>query len=124
MRKDHIKNKLQAYQVLFNDMKFEIINNDVAIRKPGNDDYLYLTNAEDMSIFYDKLDVFVITYSDKAIISYRYGLDSLGGHSLRATGYAFNLSDEQIRSVIQKSFRKLKHRLNLTRTIERWREGI
>lgn len=120
MHINKVHNTTDAYIALYRDLKFDIHDNIVTIHKPSSEDTVELMNINEYYKFFRMLSEFSITLEDINIITMRYGLDTGQACTLESVGSLYEVSDEQIRSSINKSFRKLKHRLNLTRTINRW----
>lgn len=83
-----------------------------------------LTTLEDKRTFIRYLCEFAIEEEDIQIIHCRYGLDDGRALTFKQIGEQFDVSDEAVRSRLRKAQQKLRHRLNVSRAVDRWFRGI
>lgn len=121
MLKSKIKDRESSYEELIRDL-FKTYDKETQTILINYTDRTYkvtLKSLESKINFIDCLFKFSITDEDKSIISLRYGLYSGKPLTFGQLGEKLNMTDEGCRSKIRRAFRKIKHRLNVIRTIER-----
>ena len=121
MIKSRIKDVESSYDELIEDL-FKNYNRDrqsVYIDYVDRSYEVTFSSLQDKIKFINELFKFSITSEDQNIISLRYGLYSGNPLTFGKLGKQINMTDEGCRSRIRSSFRKIKHRLNVIRVIER-----
>lgn len=121
MIKSRINDVESSYDELIEDL-FKNYNRDrqsVYIEYVDRSYEVIFSSLQDKIKFINELFKFSITSEDQNIISLRYGLYSGNPLTFGKLGKQINMTDEGCRSRIRSSFRKIKHRLNVIRVIER-----
>ncbi len=121
MIKSRINDVESSYDELIEDL-FKNYNRDrqsVYIEYVDRSYEVTFSSLQDKIKFINELFKFSITPEDQNIISLRYGLYSGNPLTFGKLGKQINMTDEGCRSRIRSSFRKIKHRLNVIRVIER-----
>lgn len=121
MIKSRINDVESSYDELIEDL-FKNYNRDrqsVYIEYVDRSYEVTFSSLQDKIKFINELFKFSITSEDQNIISLRYGLYSGNPLTFGKLGKQINMTDEGCRSRIRSSFRKIKHRLNVIRVIER-----
>lgn len=121
MIKSRINDVESSYDELIEDL-FKNYNRDrqsVYIDYVDRSYEVTFSSLQDKIKFINELFKFSITSEDQNIISLRYGLYSGNPLTFGKLGKQINMTDEGCRSRIRSSFRKIKHRLNVIRVIER-----
>ena len=117
MVKSRITTSTDGYLSLYKDLKFEVDNSVVYIPKKDVENMITLRTEDDYKRMLEELSRFTLTPEDINLISLRYGLLNGAAHTLHECGEQLNVTDECVRSRINSSFRKLKHYVNLQRTL-------
>ena len=121
MIKSRITDIESSYDELIEDL-FKTYDRDkqsVYIEYTDRNYNITFSSLQDKIRFIDALFKFSITLEDQYIISLRYGLQSGKPLTFSKLGEKLNMTDEGCRSRIRSSFRRVKHRLNVIRSIER-----
>lgn len=121
MIKSRISNIDDAYDEVLRDL-FTGYDRTKSVLKMIYEDKKYhieFKNTEEKKYFFDILCQFSIPNDVKHIIETRYGLTTGKPLTLKELGNTLNLTDEGVRTKVRSAFRKMRHRINTRRTLER-----
>lgn len=119
--KSRIVNIESSYDELIGDLfkSYDRDNQAIYIEYTDRSYKVNFSSLQDKINFVNELFKFSISLEDQHIVSLRYGLQSGKPLTFGKLGEQLNMTDEGCRNRIRSSFRKIKHRLNVIRVIER-----
>ena len=117
MRKSKINCIEDGYNELFIDL-FNMSHNRISFNYEEGTYSIVFYSCEDKQCFFNLLTMFSIEPDIKELIVLRYGLNTGEAKTLKELSEFLGITDEAIRSKTVKAKRKMKHKLNIRRTLE------
>lgn len=121
MRKSKINSIEDGYNELFSDVfkdSFNLENNSLQFNYEEGVYLVIFYTCEDKQQFFKFLTMFSVEPDMKELIRVRYGLDTGEAKTLKELSNSLGITDEAIRSKLVSAKRKMKHKLNVRRTLE------
>lgn len=119
MRASKIKSRMDGYVSFFNDIGITTVQNHdkLKLQIPLENVEITTYGEDSISELFSIFCKFSIDYKLKNLLELRYGLLDGVSYTLSYMSQFLGLSDEYIRSQINKAKRKIKHRLNIKRVV-------
>ena len=119
IKKSNIHDIKTAYKELFRDLGFKVDNDVVIAKNSISNTTASFSEEHEFEHLFEDLAIFAITEEDMSSIISRYGLKTGIPVTLQQLAKNKSVSAESIRININSSLRKLKHHLNVSRTLSR-----
>lgn len=120
MHKTKIRTIEDGYDELFKDLFKTYGDNKLDLSYSDRDYTIEFTSVEEKEQFWKQLALFSIPQDVIDIIELRYGLHDGCARTLAELGRSLNITDEWVRNKVRTAHRKLRHRLNVSRAIDRY----
>ena len=117
MRKSKITTVENGYDELFKDL-FNMEHNTIAFNYEEGTYLIVFDSLEDKQQFFKLLTMFSVEPDVIELLQCRYGLNAGEAKTLKQLSIHLGITDEAIRSKIVRAKRKMKHKLNVRRTLE------
>lgn len=117
MRKSKITTVENGYDELFKDL-FNMEHNTIAFNYEEGTYLIVFDSLEDKQQFFKLLTMFSVEPDVIELLQCRYGLNDGEAKTLKQLSIHLGITDEAIRNKIVRAQRKMKHKLNVRRTLE------